>query len=163
VRLRTLVLFLIVSGLLQLGCASRVTPVTARVTGASNKPIQSRLTPSRDPFKKLKDALDSATRRSTRAGGSPADSAREAGLIGRDEPAAVGTSGHETAGPAAPADADPSVREREADVTQGGDTPSAQHAASSTDRSVLRMAGIALVIVGLALGLFAYSRRGTRT
>ena len=163
-RLRTLVVFLIVSGLLQLGCASRATPVTARVAGASSKPsIPSRAAPARDPFKKLRDALGSTSRKAPGPGGSPADSASDAALIGRDDAAAVGTSGREAPETANPSELGDAVPEREADDTQPGATPPAQHAAAPTDRSVLRMAGIALVIVGLVLGLYAYSRRGTRT
>jgi hypothetical protein len=53
------------------------------------------------------------------------------------------------------------VPEKEADATQRGETPAARSAVT-TDRSVLRLAGIVLVIVGLVIGLIAYTRRGTR-
>jgi hypothetical protein len=159
VRLRTLVVFLSVTGLLQLGCASRAAPVSAGVIGATAKPsLESRTATSRDPFKKLREALDSATRTSPKSRRATPNSAREAGLIGRDDPGAVATSGRDRADGAVPSDAGASVPEKEAGATKQDETPAAQSTVTS-DRSVLRLAGIALVIVGLVLGLFAYAYR----
>ena len=163
-RLRTLVLFLILGALLPLGCASRSAPVSAGVIGATAKPSsESRPKTSRDPFKKLRDALDSVTRGSTPSSRATPNSAREAGLIGRDDPAAVATSGRDTVGNAVPSDAGGSVPGTEAEGTQGDERPATQSGGTTTDRTTLRLAGLALVIVGLVLGLLAYSRRGTRT
>ncbi len=140
-----------------------MSPASARVIGATSKPSAQLRTPTtRDPFRKLKDALDSATSRSSRPGESPSDPGREAGLLGREDAAAVGTSGREAADSSARSEAGTFAPETEAEATQGGERAT-QNVATPADRSVLRMAGIALVIAGLVIGLLAYSRRGTRT
>lgn len=102
VRAGTLILLLVTGAACQLGCAARIPPVTARVVEADARPLTSAARGARDPFKKIREALDTARGTRSTAGGTDravdASAAVPLGGVGTktgatDDAAAIGTSG----------------------------------------------------------------------